>query len=79
MIRYHSYRVVRGYNTGLLLDRHPNGLEVYIKNHGMVGKVAFKTALESVISHLHGLGWAHNDIKPSNILVSEIGKPILID
>ncbi|KAJ5735414.1 uncharacterized protein N7483_000539 [Penicillium malachiteum] len=35
--------------------------------------------LESVIQHLHGLGWAHNDLIPANILVSEAGQPVLID
>lgn len=36
-------------------------------------------ALESVIKHLHKLGWAHNDLTPGNILVSESGTPVLID
>lgn len=36
-------------------------------------------ALQSVIRHLHELGWARNDLKPSNVLVSEAGMPVLIN
>lgn len=36
-------------------------------------------SLESVIGHLHALGWIHNDLNPTNILVTEGGNPILID
>lgn len=36
-------------------------------------------ALKSALYHLHSLGWAHNDIHPNNIMVSEKGMPILID
>jgi serine/threonine protein kinase len=32
-----------------------------------------------VIQHLHGLGFAHNDLHPANVLVSEAGLPVLID
>lgn len=36
-------------------------------------------ALRSAIDHLHTLGWAHNDLNPSNVLVAEDGSPVLID
>ena len=31
------------------------------------------------LAHLHGLGWAHADIKPGNILLGSEGNPVLID
>lgn len=36
-------------------------------------------ALKSAISHLHSIGWAHNDLNPSNIMVDKEAMPILID
>ncbi|CAG8939766.1 unnamed protein product [Penicillium salamii] len=80
LIRYHGCRVVNGHFTGVVLERHPHDLEVYVESgHKAIDTTSFMAALESVIQHLHGLGWAHNDLKPSNILVSEAGFPILID
>lgn len=80
LIQYHGCRVARGHITGLVLDIHPHDLQTYVK-HGYerLDKVLFMTALESVIQHLHGLGWAHNDLKPTNVLVSDAGMPVLID
>ncbi|CAG8288514.1 unnamed protein product [Penicillium salamii] len=80
LIRYHGCRVVNGHFTGVVLERHPHDLEAYVeRGHKTIDTTSFMAALESAIQHLHGLGWAHNDLKPSNILVSEAGFPILID
>lgn len=80
IIRYHGCRVRRGRITGLVLNRHPNVLTDYLKNKvGSVDKEAFMQTLNSAIDHLHSLGWAHNDLNPSNILVDMEGMPVLID
>ncbi|CRG83348.1 hypothetical protein PISL3812_00699 [Talaromyces islandicus] len=80
LIGYHGCRVVRDHITGLVLDKHPHDLQTCIRNGNMaLDKTQFMDALESVIQHLHSLGWAHNDLTPANILVSESGAPILID
>jgi serine/threonine protein kinase len=80
IVRYHGCRVRRSRITGLVFDRHPHDLEVHVRNG--VGKVdiePFMGALESAINHLHRLGWAHNDLNPSNVLVAEDGRPVLVD
>ena len=80
IIRYHGCRVTREYFTGLVLDEHPRDLETHFQDELTIpNQEAFMASLESAIQHLHGLGWAHNDITPSNILVSEAEEPILID
>ncbi|KAJ5573770.1 uncharacterized protein N7459_008197 [Penicillium hispanicum] len=80
LIRYHGCRIARGHVTGVVLDRHPHDLQTYIEcGYKSLDNALFMTELESAIQHLHGLGWAHNDLTPTNILVSEGGKPILID
>ncbi|KXJ85028.1 kinase-like domain-containing protein [Microdochium bolleyi] len=40
---------------------------------------AWMTAITSAASHLHQLGYAHNDISPANIMFNEGDVPILID
>jgi serine/threonine protein kinase len=52
-----------------------------LSQHGIrtIDKEPFIEALESVIHHLHSLGWAHNDLNPGNIPVNEAGMPVLID
>lgn len=79
LIRYHGCRVVRGHITGLVLDKHPYVLATHVK-HGhqpAIDKDSFMTALESVLKHLHDLGWAHNDLQPGSILVGDDGRPVL--
>jgi serine/threonine protein kinase len=80
LIGYHGCRIVRGHITGLVLDKHPHDLQTCMKNGSKsIDTVQFMGALESVIQHLHKLGWAHNDLTPANILVSESGTPVLSD
>lgn len=80
IVGYHGCRVRRGYITGLVLDRHPCNLNGFLKSGQIVqDKELFMESLRSAIHHLHTLGWAHNDLNPSNVLVAEDGRPILID
>lgn len=83
-IQYHGCRFQRGYLTGILLGRHPHDLKNYLsRGVGNIDKKAFMDALESAIYHLHSLGWAHNDLNPTNLLVDDSkacgGMPVLID
>ncbi|KAL4781941.1 hypothetical protein BJX76DRAFT_359374 [Aspergillus varians] len=69
-----------GHITGLVLERHAHDLYTYLKDGvGVIDKRSFMDALELAIHHLHALGWAHNDLTPTNILVSREGMPVLID
>ncbi|KAK1768718.1 kinase-like domain-containing protein [Phialemonium atrogriseum] len=73
IIRYHGCCSRRGYLTGIVQDCHSR----------IIDKKAFIDALESAIHHLHSLGWAHNDLNPTNVLVNDSesggGMPVLID
>jgi serine/threonine protein kinase len=58
------------------------GLDEYVKSHGVLAGdklVDFFDELSIAIKSLHSQGIMHNDIKPSNIIVSSDGSPILID
>ncbi|EEH02712.1 conserved hypothetical protein [Histoplasma capsulatum G186AR] len=83
-IQYHGCCFRRGYLTGIVISRHSHDLKNYL-SHGVgnIDKKAFMTALESAIYHLHSLGWAHNDLNPTNVLVDDSeasgGMPVLID
>ncbi|POS74212.1 serine/threonine-protein kinase [Diaporthe helianthi] len=80
IVHYHGCRVRRGRITGLVLDRHPNTLNDYLRNKvGTVDKEPFMKAIELAIHHLHSLDFAHDDINPGNILIDVEGMPILID
>ncbi|KAJ5081579.1 hypothetical protein NUU61_009843 [Penicillium alfredii] len=84
IIRYHGCRFRRGYLTGIVLSRHSHDLKEYLRHGGgKIDKGVFMNELESAIYHLHSLGWAHNDLNPTNVLVddSEVaeGMPVLID
>lgn len=80
IVGYQGCHVRRGYITGLVLDRHLHNLKSYLKSgHIIQDKELFIDALESALHHLHSLGWAHNDVNPTNVLVAEDKRPILID
>lgn len=84
IVRYHGCRIRRGRITGLVLERHPTVLSSVLEAKEettlpVPEKRAFMDALHSSIQHLHALGWAHNDVHPDNILVSDSGQPVLID
>ncbi|KAK4085695.1 uncharacterized protein Triagg1_685 [Trichoderma aggressivum f. europaeum] len=80
IVGYHGCHVRRGYITGLVLDRHPYDLNDFIKSGQTIqDEDLFMESLHAAVSHLHALGWAHNDLHPANVLVAEDGRPILID
>ncbi|KAK0665208.1 hypothetical protein QBC41DRAFT_283441 [Cercophora samala] len=84
MIRYHGTRTRRGRITGLVFDKHPYTLLEYlaeVKEKGKENEIevqSFVKGLESVVSRLHQLGQAHNNIRAENIVVGrgESGKGV---
>lgn len=80
IIHYHGCRVHRGRITGVVLERLDKTLAQYVDEpeFAHLDKGRFMEALESVIAYLHGLGLAHNDINPHNIMVRD-GIPVVID
>ncbi|KAM7185626.1 Protein kinase-like domain containing protein [Rhypophila sp. PSN 637] len=80
IIRHHGCHVRRHRIVGLVLDRSANTLADYLKkNIGSLDKGRFMQALKSAIYHVHSINWTHNDLHPNNILVDEVGMPVLID
>lgn len=85
IIKYHGVRSREGYLTGLVLDRHARTVEQYIEQRaGPINVDTFMDKLQSAVRHLHDLGWAHNDLNPSNILIKDakesgVVAPVVID
>ncbi|KAK4186181.1 kinase-like domain-containing protein [Podospora australis] len=86
IIKYHGCVSQCRYLTGIVLDRHSEAtIDEYLKQgREITDKQTVMDELESAILHLHSLGWAHNDLNPSNVMVAVDGetgniKPILID
>lgn len=76
--------------TGLCLERYPHTLMKEVKPGSLVKRTLRSTRqatqdygcvladIEKGIKHLHSLGWVHNDINPSNIMI-ENHRAIIID
>ncbi|KAK3386812.1 kinase-like domain-containing protein [Podospora didyma] len=84
IVRYHGCRIRRGRVTGLVMDRHGvdlDSVELHKELRANVDKVVIMAGIESAVVHLHSLGLAHNDLNPSNIVLSKDNKntPILIN
>ncbi|KAI1364035.1 kinase-like protein [Xylaria arbuscula] len=76
--------------TGILLRRHAYSLFEYFlwgihesstttTTITTLDAERFMAELESAVTHLHAAGLAHNDLKPTNILLDEQHMPVLID
>ncbi|KAL6859883.1 hypothetical protein ACO1O0_003907 [Amphichorda felina] len=80
IVRYYGCRLRRGRITSVLLERHDMTLQQYVfePRLGELDKDKFCQGVESAVQYLHGLGLAHNDIDPNNIMIKD-DQPILID
>ncbi|KAK3352475.1 kinase-like domain-containing protein [Lasiosphaeria hispida] len=83
LVHYHGCRVRNGRITAAILGRVPGDT---LMNYAKAGKTipdkeAFLRDLASAVHHLHNVvGLVHNDIQPTNIMVSPDGTtPTLID
>ena len=63
---------VHGSPLSVVLRDYPEGV-------GSATLIAFALPLVDAVEHMHGLGIAHRDIKPQNILVTEEGRPVFVD
>ncbi|KAI1126961.1 kinase-like domain-containing protein [Nemania abortiva] len=79
---YYGCRSTNGRVIGLCFERYSFNLGEKL-NPGHLNKSAFidlsDRAVTSGIRHLHSLGPVHNDLNPSNIMIAEDGRPVIID
>jgi serine/threonine protein kinase len=80
IVRFHGCTVNRGRFTGIALERHsvilqyrhedvPRPLDIDICMRG----------IRAALRHLHSLGFAHNDLNPTNIAIDGDDNPKLLD
>jgi len=75
LINFHAFILTPSYSL-VAMDYHPQLVQVAIPESR--AKI-YAQQLFSAVEHLHVHGITHNDIKPSNILLSSDDRPILID
>ncbi|GAA6004668.1 uncharacterized protein JCM10292_005710 [Rhodotorula paludigena] len=75
IIEFHTFVVSPSYGL-IVMDFHPRLMPVALSESR--AKAYFRQLL-SAVDHLHMHGISHNDIKPSNILLSAKDEPVLID
>lgn len=91
---YHGCVVSDERISGLCFERYPESLMTKV-NPGNLGKNAllrsaknqearanaarYLPGIKQGIQHLHSLGWIHNDLNPSNIMITEKDIPVIID
>ena len=79
-IQYCGCKTLRGRIVGLLLEKHPISLEDYLRDSSQdLDMESGFNGIKDGINYLHSLSLAHNDIKPSNIMIGVDGTWVLID
>jgi serine/threonine protein kinase len=69
----------RGRLVGIALEKYPTTLERR-RNETLVeldGKACCE-GIEAALNHLHDLGYAHNDVKPDNVLMKDKGSEVFL-
>lgn len=94
LAEYHGCTTSEGRISGLCFKRYPQSLEAKInpkhlnkaallksrENQEALADVArYLPGIEQGIRHLHSLGRIHNDLNPSNIMITEDDIPVIID
>jgi hypothetical protein len=84
LARYHGALVRRGRVQGLVLARYRTTLRARLEDDPPESRAHFDgracvAALRGAVAHLHGLGLAHNDINPANVMLDGEDAPVLID
>ncbi|RSL69731.1 hypothetical protein CEP54_002108 [Fusarium duplospermum] len=70
-----------GLVVGVLQKRYPTALNfrVEARSQPPYDATAFYQDIEAGLRHLHSLGFAHNDLNPSNVMIDAEDRPIIID
>ncbi|KAK4051610.1 hypothetical protein OIV83_002750 [Microbotryomycetes sp. JL201] len=75
IIRFHSFVITPSYAI-IVMDHHPRLIPISLPEQS--AKPYFRQLL-SAVDYLHARGVTHNDIKPSNIMLSRQDMAVLID
>ncbi|KAI5988745.1 kinase-like domain-containing protein [Pisolithus albus] len=68
--------------SGICLKRYDRTLCDDMHNKGKLDAERITEIIQGVragLEHLHSLGYAHNDVTPTNIMIDDDGHPVLID
>ncbi|KAG5990450.1 hypothetical protein E4U52_004560 [Claviceps spartinae] len=79
IVEYRGCVVTDGRVSGLCLAKCKMTLFERIKVGTPFDKDIFLDGIERGIRHLHSLDIVHNDINPSNIMLDELDRPVIID
>lgn len=80
LVRYHGCVARRGRIVALALERYGGVLQYRFQDDPRdFDSTACMRALRDAVKHMHGLGFAHNDVNPMNIGVDHEDQPVLLD
>ncbi|KAI6080562.1 kinase-like domain-containing protein [Hypoxylon rubiginosum] len=81
IVRYYGCRVRRGRIVAICIDKHEEtlGQLALTEKFASIDHESLFKSVHSAVEHLHGMGLAHNDINPDNILLDNDQNPVLID
>ena len=81
VVKLEGCLVKNGRIVGLLLKRYPVTLSDQVEGDDSkpLDKASCFRGIVAGVKHLHSLGMAHNDINPSNVMLDEEDRPVIVD
>lgn len=81
LVGFEGCLVEDGRIIGLLLKRYPTTLSdrVKAKDNKALDRASCLRGIVDGLKHLHSLGMAHNDVNPSNVMLDEEDRPVIVD
>ncbi|KAJ8129876.1 hypothetical protein O1611_g3754 [Lasiodiplodia mahajangana] len=77
--RYHGCLVENGMFYALCIEKYPATLSQRQDDLSTEDKKRIMRDIRSGVAHLHSLGLVHNDLNPSNIVLTDDGTAVIID
>ncbi|CAG1989672.1 unnamed protein product [Fusarium graminearum] len=77
--QYRGCEVVDGKIRGLCWDRYAITLHDHVREGKPIDAERFLRGVEAGLRHLHSLGYCHNEIDDSNVMLDDDGDAVIID
>ncbi|KAI1111698.1 kinase-like domain-containing protein [Nemania sp. NC0429] len=79
IVKYHGCMEEKGMFHAICLEKYPVTLAERVNDLSEAEKKRAFQDIQDGIAHLHSIGFAHNDLNPTNVMIAEDGTAVIVD